>query len=195
VKNKKEESSNKLNIQPESIAIQMECLNIPIKFKQSNRSADFIEGEEDMSGKYIRQGQVMHSLFSMIKTPKDVPSAIARLRMEGIIESEAHERQILKLVNWALKNPKVKEWFSGEWSVYNECTILYQGKEKLETKIPDRVMMKDGQVVVVDFKFGKPDPEYNKQVGEYMKLLQDMGYTQVSGYLWYVFYNQLEEIK
>ena len=148
-----------------------------------------------MSGKYIRQGQVMHSLFSMIQTPKDVTSAIARLRMEGIIESDAHERQILKLVYWALKNPKAKEWFSGEWSLYNECTILYREKEKLETKRPDRVMMKDGQVVVVDFKFGKPDPEYNEQVGEYMKLLQKMGYTQVSGYLWYVFYNQLEEIK
>ena len=195
VKNKKQESSNKLNIQPESIAIQMECLNIPIEFKQSNRSADFIEGEEDMSGKYIRQGQVMHSLFSMIQTPKDVPSAIARLRMEGIIESDAHERQILKLVNWALNHPKVKEWFSGEWSLYNECAILYRENGELQTRRPDRVMMKDGEVIVVDFKFGKPYPEYNKQVREYMNLLQKMGYTQVSGYLWYVFYNQLEEIK
>ena len=195
VKNKKQESSNKLNIQPESIAIQMECLNIPIEFKQSNRSADFIEGEEDMSGKYIRQGQVMHSLFSMIQTPKDVPSAIARLRMEGIIESDAHERQILKLVNWALNHPKVKEWFSGEWSLYNECAILYRENGELQTRRPDRVMMKDGEVIVVDFKFGKPYPEYNKQVREYMNLLQEMGYTQVSGYLWYVFYNQLEEIK
>lgn len=195
VKNKKQESSNKLNIQPESIAIQMECLNIPIEFKQSNRSADFIEGEEDMSGKYIRQGQVMHSLFSMIQTPKDVPSAITRLRMEGITESDAHERQILKLVNWALNHPKVKEWFSGEWSLYNECAILYRENGELQTRRPDRVMMKDGEVIVVDFKFGKPYPEYNKQVREYMNLLQKMGYTQVSGYLWYVFYNQLEEIK
>ena len=195
VKDEKEESSNKLNIQPESIAIQMECLNIPIEFKQSNRSADFIEGEEDMSGKYIRQGQVMHSLFSMIQTPKDVPSAITRLRMEGIIESDAHERQILKLVNWALNHPKVKEWFSGEWSLYNECAILYRENGELQTRRPDRVMMKDGEVIVVDFKFGKPYPEYNKQVREYMNLLQKMGYTQVSGYLWYVFYNQLEEIK
>ena len=173
----------------------MECLNIPIEFKQSNRSADFIEGEEDMSGKYIRQGQVMHSLFSMIKTQKDVPSALARLRMEGIIESDNNEKQVIKLVKWALGHPKVKEWFSGEWRLYNECAILYRKNGELQTRRPDRVMMKDGQVIVVDFKFGKPYPEYNEQVREYMKLLQDMGYTQVSGYLWYVFNNQLEEIK
>jgi ATP-dependent exoDNAse (exonuclease V) beta subunit len=190
-----EDSANKLTIKPESINLQMECLNIPIDFKQSNRSADFIEGEEDMSGKYIRQGQVMHSLFSMIRTPKDVPSAIARLKMEGIIESEAHEAQILKLVKWALKHPQAKEWFTNDWTLYNECAILFHEDGILQTRIPDRVMMKDGKVVVVDFKFGKPNPEYNEQVEKYMELLHDMGYEQVSGYLWYVFYNQVEEIE
>ena len=191
----KKVSTNKLVQTPESIPIKLESLDTPIEFKQSNRSADFIDGEDDMSGKYIRQGQVMHSLFSMIRTPNDVPGAIARLRMEGIIESDKHEQQTLKLVNWALKHPQVKEWFSGKWSLYNECAILYRENGELQTRRPDRVMMKDGEVIVVDFKFGKPYPEYNIQVKEYMDLLHDMGYEQVSGYLWYVFYNQLEKIE
>ena len=191
----KKVSTNKLVQTPESIPVKLESLDTPIEFKQSNRSADFIDGEDDMSGKYIRQGQVMHSLFSMIRTPNDVPGAIARLRMEGIIESDKHEQQTLKLVNWALKHPQVKEWFSGEWSLYNECAILYRENGELQTRRPDRVMMKDGEVIVVDFKFGKPYPEYNIQVKEYMDLLHGMGYEQVSGYLWYVFYNQLEKIE
>ena len=191
----KKVSTNKLVQTPESIPVKLESLDTPIEFKQSNRSADFIDGEDDMSGKYIRQGQVMHSLFSMIRTPNDVPGAIARLRMEGIIESDKHEQQTLKLVNWALKHPQVKEWFSGEWSLYNECAILYRENGELQTRRPDRVMMKDGEVIVVDFKFGKPYPEYNIQVKEYMDLLHGMGYKQVSGYLWYVFYNQLEKIE
>ena len=191
----KKVSTNKLVQTPESIPVKLESLDTPIEFKQSNRSADFIDGEDDMSGKYIRQGQVMHSLFSMIRTPNDVPGAIARLRMEGIIESDKHEQQTLKLVNWALKHPQVKEWFSGEWSLYNECAILYRENGELQTRRPDRVMMKDGEVIVVDFKFGKPYPEYNIQVKEYMDLLHGMGYEQVSGYLWYVFYNQVEEIE
>ena len=191
----KKVSTNKLVQTPESIPVKLESLDTPIEFKQSNRSADFIDGEDDMSGKYIRQGQVMHSLFSMIRTPNDVPGAIARLRMEGIIESDKHEQQTLKLVNWALKHPQVKEWFSGKWSLYNECAILYRENGELQTRRPDRVMMKDGEVIVVDFKFGKPYPEYNIQVKEYMDLLNGMGYEQVSGYLWYVFYNQLEKIE
>lgn len=38
----------------------------------------------------------------------------------------------------------------------------------LQTRRPDRVMMKDGEVIVVDFKFGKKRKAYNKQVKEYM---------------------------
>ena len=185
---------NKLNIKPQSISVRMESIDTNIEFKQSNRSASFIEGEDDGSGKYIRQGEIMHNLFAMVRTPKDVPSAIERLRMEGIIESGAHERQILKLTNWALNHPKVKEWFSGTWELYNECAILYRENGVLQTRRPDRVMMKDGEVIVVDFKFGKPYPEYEAQVREYMDLLEDMGYDHVRGYIWYVFYNELEEI-
>lgn len=47
-------------------------------------------------------------------------------------------------------------------------------------------MMKDGQVVVVDFKFGKENSKYNKQVKSYMQLLAQMGYKNITGYLWYV---------
>ena len=186
---------NKLNIKPQSISVRMESIDTNIEFKQSNRSASFIEGEDDGSGKYIRQGEIMHNLFAMVRTPKDVPSAIERLRMEGIIESGAHERQILKLTHWALNHPKVKEWFSGTWELYNECAILYRENGMLQTRRPDRVMMKDGEVIVVDFKFGKPYPEYEAQVREYMDLLEDMGYDHVRGYIWYVFYNELEEIE
>ena len=53
---------------------------------------------------------------------------------------------------------------------------------------------KDDQVVVVDFKFGKPQNAYKQQVKEYMTLLTKMGYAHVRGYLWYVFNNELEEI-
>ena len=194
-KKSKSVSTNKLTIKPQSVPVWMESLETNIEFKQSNRSTAFIEGEEDEGKKYIREGQLLHNLFAMVRTPEDVPSAINRLRMEGIIESKEHEEKVHKLANWALGHPKVKEWFSGEWSLYNECAIIYKVNGELQTRRPDRVMMKDDEVIVVDFKFGKPYPEYNEQVREYMNLLQSMGYKRVSGYLWYVFYNILEEIE
>ena len=188
-------TTNKLMIQPEGLPIHMETLETNIEFKQSNRSADFIKGEEDASGKYIRQGQLLHALFSCIHTKADISQALERLRMEGLIESHTHEEQIRKLTEWALGHPMVKEWFSGKWKLYNECAIIYKENGELKTRRPDRVMMKDGNVIVVDFKFGNPKESHRKQVREYMNLLTEMGYTQVRGYLWYVFNNELEEIK
>ena len=180
---------------PEKIPLHLESLESNIEFKQSNRSAEFIRGEEETEDKYIRQGQLLHNLFSVIRTTDDVPPAIERLRFEGIIESAQQEEQIRKLTEWALKHPLVKEWYSGRWELYNECAIIYREKGVLQTRRPDRVMMKDGEVIVVDFKFGKKRKAYNKQVKEYMDLLSDMGYEHIRGYLWYVFNNELEEIE
>ena len=55
-------------------------------------------------------------------------------------------------------------------------------------------MMKDDQVVVVDFKFGKENPKYNKQVKGYMQLLTKMGYKNITGYLWYVDEEKIEKV-
>ena len=191
---KKKEVTNRLLTRPEGISLRMESLETPIEFRQSNRSADFIQGEEDESAQYIRQGELLHNLFAYIRTADDIAQSLVRLRMEGVITSDEQEKQIQKLAVWALGHPKVKEWFSGNWTLFNECAIIYMEKDGLQTRRPDRVMMKDGQVVVVDFKFGKKQGAYHKQVRDYMSLLASMGYTHIKGYLWYVYNNELDEV-
>jgi hypothetical protein len=47
---------------------------------------------------------------------------------------------------------------------------------------------------VVDYKFGEEHKYYAWQVRRYMKLLRQMGYPGVKGYLWYVKNNKIEEI-
>jgi CRISPR/Cas system-associated exonuclease Cas4 (RecB family) len=55
-------------------------------------------------------------------------------------------------------------------------------------------MKDEHETVVVDFKFGKPKPEYHDQIKGYMKLLESMGHAHVKGYLWYVYPNKIEEV-
>lgn len=56
--------------------------------------------------------------------------------------------------------------------------------------------MKDGdKVVIVDFKFGAYRPEYTDQVRRYIALTKGMGYKDVRGYLWFVYTNNIEEVK
>lgn len=196
---KKSDTTNRLVAVPEAVNVKIESLETEIDFKQSNRSADFIRGDEDeeenLRSQYIRQGQLLHTLFASIDTREDLPSAIERLLFEGVIESAEKAEEIRKVAERALSLDEVKDWYSGEWTLYNECSIIYNDEQgKMQTKRPDRVMMKDDEVVVVDFKFGKKKPEYSTQVREYMFLLSEMGYTDIKGYIWYVYSGELENV-
>ena len=194
---KKAGKSNRLSSPREGVPVKMESIETHIEFKQSNRSADFIQGDdtEDTRGQYIRQGQLLHQVFAHIEKADDLPSALERLSFEGVFESDEQKQQIQGLAHWALQHPSVKDWFSGTWELYNECAIVYTDEQgQMQTRRPDRVMRKDGQVVVVDFKFGKKNEAYRAQVQEYMDLLTQMGYTHIRGFLWYVFANELEEV-
>ncbi len=194
---KQKTTDNRLAVQPESIPVKIESIETEIVFRQSNQSADFIRGDEnDSPSDYIRRGQLLHRVFASIQKKDDLPQAIEALRFEGVFESAESENEIVTLVMSALENPKVQEWFDGNWKLYNECSIIFAGPDgNTQTRRPDRVMMKDGRIVVVDFKFGKKNKEHQRQVHEYMELLKAMGYTQrMEGYLWYVTANEIETV-
>lgn len=197
--NKKSDSTNRLISVPEAVNVKVEPLETEIEFKQSNRSADFIRGDEDeeenMRSQYIKQGQLLHTLFASIEKRDDLQAAIERLCFEGIIESAEKADEIYRIAEKALNQKEVSDWYSGEWTLYNECAIIYKDEDgKMQNRRPDRVMVKGNEVVVVDFKFGKKKPEYTSQVKEYMSLLSDMGYDNIKGYIWYVYSGELENV-
>lgn len=181
-------STNKLTQKPEKLPVRMESMRHDIEFRQSNRSADFIQGieEEESDDRFINRGRMLHTLFSAIETAEDIDPAIERLIFEGVIGSNEKAEEIREVAHKAFSSPEIQDWYSGEWTLFNECAIIYKEKGALQTRRPDRVMMKDEQVVVVDFKFGKENLQYNKQVKGYMQLLTKMGYKNITGYLWYV---------
>lgn len=188
--------TNKLLQKPEKLPVKMESLKPDIKFRQSNRSADFILGisEEESGLRFIDRGQMLHTLFSEIQTEADIRPAIDRLIFEGIIGSREQEEEIRGIVGKAFTLPVVRDWYSGSWRLFNECAIIYKENGSLKVRRPDRVMMKDDRVVVVDFKFGKEQKKYRRQVQGYMDLLRRMGYNNIEGYLWYVDEEIIEKV-
>ena len=189
-KDSRPQSSNKLSQKPVKLSVHMESMLHDIEFRQSNRSADFIAGidEAESSQRFINRGRLLHTLFSAIGTEADIDDAVSQLVFEGIIGRTETEEEIRKLTERAFSLPQIKDWYSGNWQLFNECDIIWQENGELRTRRPDRVMMRDGEIVVVDFKFGKPNRKYNKQVQGYMQLLVRMGYPKecIKGYLWYV---------
>lgn len=191
-------SANRLAQKPDKLPVHMESMRHDIEFRQSNRSADFIQGvnEEESDNRFINRGRLLHTLFSAIETEEDIDNAIDQLVFEGIIGKPETEKSIRELTHHAFSLLQVQDWYSGNWHLFNECDIIWQERGELHTRRPDRVMMRGNEIVVIDFKFGKQNKKYNKQVQGYMQLLTRMGYLKenMKGYLWYVEEDLIEKV-
>lgn len=193
-------ADNPFLIKPDKHIVSIATYPQAATFKQSNKSIEFVKGEDvDPSDRtrYIKIGNVLHQLFSTIYTTADIPTRLNELEQQGIIyNDEITSAQLRTRIEDAITNPQVQEWFSKRWQLYNECTILEYNKDtnEVEEHRPDRVMTDGKEFVVVDFKFGKEREEYKKQVQQYMEILIRMGHKKVSGYLWYVVKNNVVEV-
>lgn len=206
---KKSKRSSNIFLQPaEQHTIHIEAHPNHATFRQSNQSHDFIRQAADEENAplpdetslpqndYIKMGAVMHRIFSQINTTGDIPDILRSLEQDGIVYDENISRKkVESILKSRFSNPQVKDWFSGRWHTFNEQSIIAIDNEgKLFKRRPDRVMYDNGEVVVVDFKFGHEREEHHRQVAEYVQLLRDMGYPRVSGFLWFVYENRVASV-
>ncbi len=186
---KKEKSSNPFDPVGDEVCVEYYSHRQKARFKQSIKSNQFIENldeENDVSNDYLGRGRLLHYLFSNIKTIDDVPSAVERLFIEGVISTEEERVKLSSFVTEKLQTDMAKEWFRPGLTLYNECSILFRDENgELQSRRPDRVIKEGRKMTVIDFKFGKPSPKYQKQIDEYVDLLTKMGY-EAQGHIWYV---------
>jgi ATP-dependent helicase/nuclease subunit A len=55
-----------------------------------------------------------------------------------------------------------------------------------QLKRPDRIILKDGRVTIIDFKFGEENNSHTRQIRQYASILESMGYVVEKACLWYV---------
>ena len=192
------EKTKNVFLQPQALVnVSVTTHKAKAKFRQSNQSLDFISGKDEQAGNnYIQMGNILHHIFSTIRTTADIDNALHQLESEGIIyDDQLTLDRITTMLRRRLEHPQVTDWFSDHWQLFNECTILsVDGDGNVSQCRPDRVMTDGHEWIVVDFKFGHPRAKYHDQVHEYMELLQSMGHEHVRGYLWYVYSNKIEEV-
>lgn len=139
-----------------------------------------------------KHGTLMHEVLSRIRTVDDIRQAVEGYRMEGVINHEESTLLVDKLSR-LLDTPEATEWYDGRYRVLNEVEILFGSGL---AKRPDRVMLRGDEVVVIDYKFGQRKLKaHQAQVREYLRLIREMGYKTVSGYIWYVELGKIETVK
>ena len=192
-----EKADNPFEEKPRVENLPFSYFDSRIEFRQSRELARFLvfDSEEKQQQAYIAEGELMHLVMSDIERECDLESALKKtLLLKGLIATEKQYDRIRNQLTRNLNHPKVKEWFNGSYKLFNERAILVAGDEE-KSRRPDRVMIKGDTAVVVDYKFGHESDEHSTQVRLYMELLRKIGYKNVSGYLWYMYNNEIKEIQ
>ncbi|GAB6011442.1 UvrD-helicase domain-containing protein [Viscerimonas tarda] len=137
-------------------------------------------------------GTLMHEIISKVDTANNLEEVLELYHISGDI-TEAEKSDMRNTLSQFLSREAVLEWYSGKYKVLNEVEILQPNGSFLR---PDRVMLKDGEVVVIDYKFGeKENKKYHKQLKYYMSLIGKMGYQKISGYICYVALGKVQRVE
>ena len=149
--------------------------------------------EEDGEGRLnkINEGKIMHDILSDVKNTEDLEIAVNKACRQGRIQKSETDKYTTRLKE-LVTSESVKEWFDGNYEVMNEATIIDNDFGLLR---PDRVMRKGNKVIIVDYKLSsEKSSSHFRQVSGYIGKVNQMGFEDVKGYLWYMKNNTIEEV-
>ena len=143
--------------------------------------------EKDSSS--ILKGNILHEILSKINSKEDLDYAIETAIFSGVLEKievDKIKQTILNLIN------DKPEWFGDNVKQsYNEVEIV--GLDGFISR-PDRVVILEDEVIIIDYKTGAHFPRYERQLNRYGKLYREMGYKNVRKFLWYIHTGILREV-
>ena len=139
-----------------------------------------------------KHGTLMHEILAGIRTAADIAPTVEQYRASGIIDRE-ESASLAEKLDALITLPETAPWYDGTARILNETEILF-GRGL--SRRPDRVMIYGERAVIVDYKFGeRTDKRHAAQVRQYCRLVGEMGYKQVEGYLWYVELGKIVPVK
>ena len=207
-------SVNRLRLEhseKDAVDVKIVTRNPTLYFLQSNQAEDYLkqmqtpsdspsmgrterslplEGEVGRGSLSQREiGKRMHEVLSRVNDVSQLEEVLMQAREEGLIDEGKDWNTITNRIKKGFQNPLVGSWFNSENTIYNECGIAsINEKDGLPCVLrPDRVVMRDNNITVIDYKFGHPSKLYEEQVEAYMNCLRKM-YPKhnVQGYIWYI---------
>ncbi len=137
------------------------------------------------------KGTLMHHALSLLQQPGELPIILNQMQIKGMI-NEALKNEMQGILEKVLENELLLNWQKNTMHRISERDIVTTTRE---LRRPDLVLLNDEATIVIDFKFteGK-DEKLNRQVQEYVALMQQMQFKNVKGYLLYGLIGEVEEV-
>lgn len=118
----------------------------------------------------IEKGNLIHNIMSNIKTYEDINAVILDYVNSSLINKE--QGLVLKeKVELIVNHPLLMSYYKSDLVVYNERDIITKNGIVLR---PDRVVVKNNEAIIIDYKTGKEDNKYKQQLQLYQDALENM---------------------
>ena len=143
--------------------------------------AELSELQDSVVKEAISYGILVHEAMSWIHTYEDIAYSVDQLTSKNRLASDSAKEfrtYLARIVN----HPQLKDYFDHGWNVFTEKELLLPSGRSLR---PDRVVVKQEQAVVIDFKTGLPSKKHILQLKEYSDCLKEMGYKVEKRILYY----------
>jgi len=133
-------------------------------------------------GTALTKGNLLHFVMGLIQTVEDIDSAMDHLIRNGDISKKDGPKMIQRIKS-IVEHPKLYSYYTKGNPIKNEQDILAKNGKVLR---PDRLVIRDNKVTIIDYKTGKRNPGYNQQLYSYADALEAMGYGVENKILVYI---------
>ena len=120
----------------------------------------------------INYGNLIHEILSEIITADDIDEVLEHYSYIGIL-SEREKATIKSMLLAIVNHPKLASFYEQNNKILNEQEIIGRDKNII---IPDRIVIKNEETVILDYKTGVPSPSHKVQLENYGKALEDLGF-------------------
>ena len=141
------------------------------------------DGETGVSASNRIKGVVLHDILAHVNVPEDLEDAVRQAVQAGdVTRLEAEEAY--GLLSERIASAAERGWFPSDADrILNEASLIDTDGQICR---PDRVVIADGKVTIIDYKFGEHRKVYERQLRKYAGIWSRLDYKDVSSYLWYV---------
>jgi ATP-dependent helicase/nuclease subunit A len=126
-------------------------------------------------------GNLVHNVLKQVRKATDINKVVSRMYNEGSINVEQKE-QLTTSLTQVVNMPDIAKYFEAPYECINERPLV---TAKGDIKVPDRVVMKDDEAVVIDFKTGMEWDGHKQQLQAYAKELENLGFKKIKKYVVY----------
>ncbi len=127
-------------------------------------------------------GNFMHDVLSRVNYIEDLPEVLESYISGGLISKES-ANELRENIEKTIIGSEVEEYFQKDsFAVFNEREIMTSEGGILR---PDRMMVNDEEVVIIDYKTGIPDEKHEDQLRTYSRVLGELEDKRISSFLIY----------